>query len=145
MVENPGTYGNHVLLVEDNEVNAEIVADFLMGNGLRVTIAGDGLNALETVEWERPDLVLMDIHLPGIDGIEAIRRIRRHPDQRIATIPIIALTALAMASDRERCLAAGASNYLSKPVSLRELLGVIRRYLPTSSAAGSSATGDPHV
>lgn len=129
-----------VLLVEDNEVNAEIVADFLASAGFAVTLAGDGLDALQKVERMRPDLILMDIHMPGMDGIEAIRRIRQHADPRIAATPIIALTALAMASDRERCLAAGASDYVSKPVSLRELLGVIHQHLPTLPASG-----DQHV
>jgi CheY-like chemotaxis protein len=125
-----------ILLVEDNQVNAEIVYDYLSSKGFAVTLANDGLDALQAVDTTRPHLILMDIHMQSMDGLEAIRRIRQHADPQLATTPIIALTALAMASDRERCLAAGASDYLSKPVGLRELLGTIYQHLqlPASPA-----------
>jgi CheY-like chemotaxis protein len=116
-----------ILLAEDNEANIQLLTDYLTDEGYRVVTARNGLEAIERATAERPALFLMDIQMPGMDGLEATRRIRA--DTQLADIPIIALTALAMPGDRERCLAAGANDYLSKPVSLKKLVGTIAAYL----------------
>ncbi len=112
-----------VLLVEDNEDNILTVADYLTYKAYHVVVARTGKECLEIAAKIRPDVILMDIQMPELDGLQAIQQLRRMPLLRQA--PIVALTALAMAGDRERCLAAGADHYLSKPVSLRELAGVV--------------------
>ncbi|MFM7102028.1 MAG: response regulator, partial [Verrucomicrobiota bacterium] len=90
----------------------------------------------QAVAWN-PDVVLLDIQMPHLDGLEVCHRIREMPDPRRAQVPILALTALAMPGDRERCLAAGVTDYLTKPFSLRELAGVLRKMAtPGQSAAG---------
>jgi len=90
-------------------------------------IARDGLEGITQAKRLSPDLILMDVMMPGMDGLEATRKIRNEPD--LAHIPIIGLTALAMSSDRERCLAAGMDGYMSKPVMLNELVSTIENYL----------------
>ena len=110
----------HILLAEDNEMNITMVTDYLQVKGFEVEIAHDGAEAIEIARHTEPDLILMDMQMPHVDGLEAIRRIRELPQHR--ETPIIGLTALAMPGDRERCLDAGANDYLSKPVSLRHLL-----------------------
>jgi two-component system, sensor histidine kinase len=112
-----------VLLAEDNEVNAKVVGDFLQARGCHVVTAGSGTEALERARARKPDLILMDIQMPGMDGLEATRQIRS--DERLSDTPIIALTALAMPGDRERCLQAGADDYLPKPLNLTALVGRI--------------------
>jgi PAS domain S-box-containing protein len=119
--------GVEILVAEDNETTARIMASYLQAVGYTVTLARNGLEVLELLAKQRPALILMDIQMPQLDGLETLRRLRS--DERYARIPIIALTALAMAGDRERCLAAGASDYVSKPVRLRELAEVIQRHL----------------
>src|SRR5690606_9010429 len=99
-----------ILLVEDNAINAKVVAEYLSELGYNVMCADNGQGAIDLAETILPDMILMDIQLPGISGLDAIQALRANP--RFATTPIIALTALAMAGDRERCLAAGASEYL---------------------------------
>ena len=116
-----------VLLVEDNEDNILTVADYLTFKNYRVVIARNGRECLEMAVSSAPDIILMDIQMPELDGLEAIRRLRRMAGWNRK--PIVALTAMAMAGDRERCLAAGANYYMSKPVSLRELTAVIESYL----------------
>jgi CheY-like chemotaxis protein len=116
-----------VLLVEDNEDNILTVADYLTFKSYHVVVARNGREGLEVAIKTEPDLVLMDIQMPELDGLEAIRRLRRMPG--FARTPIIALTAMAMAGDRERCFAAGADYYMSKPISLRELSSIIESAL----------------
>ena len=116
-----------VLLVEDNEDNILTVADYLTFKNYRVVVARNGRECLELAVSSASDIILMDIQMPELDGLEAIRRLRRMPDWNRK--PIVALTAMAMAGDRERCLAAGANHYMSKPVSLRELTAVIESCL----------------
>jgi PAS domain S-box-containing protein len=116
-----------ILLAEDNESNIIVTADYLAKTGYRVAVARDGAAAVQQVQQERPALILMDLQMPVMDGVEAIRRIRA--DAAFADIPIIALTALVMPGDREGCLRAGANDYLCKPVSLRTLLEVIGQYV----------------
>lgn len=109
-----------ILLVEDNAVNADMLSRRLVRRGFRIVTAGDGLQAVAQAISERPDLILMDMSLPGIDGWEATRRIKRDPVT--AAIPIIALTAHALTSDRDRSLAAGCDEFETKPVDLERLL-----------------------
>jgi PAS domain S-box-containing protein len=108
-----------VLLAEDNEVNITPVADYLEFQGYKVVVARNGMEALDRAREVRPDIILMDLQMPKMDGLEATQHIRTDP--ALATIPVIAITAFAMPGDRERCLAAGADDYMSKPISLRAL------------------------
>jgi signal transduction histidine kinase len=116
-----------VLVVEDNPANLAMVVDYLTIKGYDVIVAHEGAEAVAQTRAVHPDVIVMDIQMPGMDGLEAIRCIRADP--RVARVPIIALTALAMPSDREQCLAAGADDYLSKPVSLRALVTALEGQL----------------
>ncbi len=116
-----------ILLVEDSFVNMQMTLVYLQKMGYEVFVARTGIEALEMIEKHHPDLVLMDIQMPEMDGLEATRRIRLNPETK--HLPIIALTALAMPGDRERCIAAGANDYLSKPIRLKELTHTIKKYL----------------
>jgi CheY-like chemotaxis protein len=109
-----------ILLAEDNEGSIITVADYLAFKNFRVLVARTGTECLQLAAAEHPDVILMDIQLPDLDGLSAMQHLRRTPG--VAHTPIIALTALAMVGDRERCLAAGADAYMSKPISLRELV-----------------------
>ncbi len=125
-----------VLLVEDNPVNQSVIEAMLRSLGLQVQVAQDGLEAVERVGQQRFAAVLMDCRLPHMDGYEATRRIRQLPG--CSALPIIALTANALQGDRERCMAAGMSDYLSKPFRRTELQRILQRWLPGQAAA----TGD---
>jgi CheY-like chemotaxis protein len=116
-----------ILLAEDNMPNILTIAEYLESYEYRVVVAHDGLEAIGKAEEVSPDLILMDIQMPAMNGLQAIAHLRTSP--RFALTPIIALTALAMPGDRERCLAAGASDYLSKPVSLKLLRNSIETML----------------
>jgi CheY-like chemotaxis protein len=116
-----------ILLVEDNEANIGPLRDYLDARGCAVVVARNGHEAIACVDEVQPDLILMDIHMPGMDGLAAIRLLRARPAS--AATPIIALTALAMPGDQERCLAAGATAYMSKPVRLRTLMETIQQLL----------------
>jgi two-component system cell cycle response regulator DivK len=118
--------GERVLVVEDNEKNMKLFRDVLQATGYTPLEASSGEEALALAAASAPALVLMDIQLPDIDGSEALRRLRE--DERTAGIPVLALTAQAMAGDRERFLAAGFDGYLSKPVDIPELVATVRRY-----------------
>ncbi|MBD2301387.1 GAF domain-containing protein [Nostoc sp. FACHB-190] len=115
-----------ILLVEDNEANISTVSSYLEAKGYRIVLANNGQEAIDLTIAHRPDLILMDIQMPGIDGLEAIRQIRQNPE--FVNTPIIALTALAMSGDRDRCLAAGANDYLCKPVKLKQLATLIKKF-----------------
>ncbi|BAW96693.1 two-component hybrid sensor and regulator [[Synechococcus] sp. NIES-970] len=116
-----------ILLVEDNLSNITTMVDYLQAKGYAVLVAMNGREGVAMARQQQPDLILMDIQMPEMDGLEAIARIRQDP--AIATTPIIALTALAMKGDRERCLQAGADEYVSKPVRLKALLQLIQGFL----------------
>ncbi len=116
-----------ILLVEDNEMNRDMLARRLMRHGHTVLIATDGAEGIASARDEAPDIVLMDMSLPVIDGWDAARRLR--DDAATAGLPIIALTAHAMAGDRERALAAGCDDYDIKPLDLPRLLGKITALL----------------
>lgn len=127
-----------LLLAEDNPANSEMLLDWLEHAGGVVKVVGRGDEVLHAVLCHRPDLILMDIQLPGLDGIKAIQLLRAHPDLNIARIPILAVTALVMPGDRERCLAAGADAYLSKPFAMQTLLATIGEMLLPLPCAVSS-------
>jgi CheY-like chemotaxis protein len=120
--------GRRILIAEDNPINRMVEADHLAGKGYEIIEAGNGIEAVELAQKQNPDLILMDIQMPGMDGLEAIRLIRALPN--LAAVPIIALTALAMPGDRERCLEAGANEYLAKPFSLNVLVKKMEGLLP---------------
>lgn len=117
--------GERILVVEDNERNMKLFRDVLAAHGYRTLAATTGTQAVELATRHAPELVLMDIHLPDIDGVEALGRLRTNP--RTASIPVLALTAQAMEGDRERFLGSGFDGYVSKPVNVVELLGIVRR------------------
>jgi PAS domain S-box-containing protein len=117
-----------VLLAEDNQIAQTVLADFLGSQAYRVVLASNGVEALEKAADMRPGLILMDIRMPEMNGLDAIRSLRRIPD--LSTTRIVALTALAMPGDRERCLAAGANDYLVKPVSLMKLAQTLEAWRP---------------
>jgi len=112
-----------ILLVEDNPENRDMLSRRLIRRGHQLSFAADGAEAVQRVEAEIPDLILMDLSLPVMDGWEATRRIKANASTR--HIPVIALTAHAMVGDRERALAAGADDYDTKPIDLERLLGKI--------------------
>ena len=119
-----------ILLVEDNEMNRDMLSRRLARRGFEVLIAENGQSGVDLTVSERPDLVLMDMSLPVMDGWEATRRLKADPNT--SAIPIIALTAHAMASDRELALEAGCDDYDSKPVDLTRLLRKIEQLLAAS-------------
>ena len=116
-----------ILLVEDNELNRDMLSRRLERRGFALVLAGDGAEALERARAEKPDLVLMDLSLPVLDGWEAIRQLRA--DAGIGTTRVLALTAHAMAGDREMAIAAGADDYDTKPVDFPRLLTKIEALL----------------
>ena len=118
--------GDRVLVVEDNEKNMKLFRDVLQATGYRTIEAATGEDAIELARAHEPELVLMDVQLPGIDGVEALAQLRG--DARTASIPVVALTAQAMRGDRERFLAAGFDGYLSKPIDVDELLRAVQEH-----------------
>ncbi len=117
-----------ILLVEDTASTTMMMEDYLTAAGFNVVVAVSGLEAISQANTIQPDLILMDVMMPDMDGFEATRNIRKNPTLR--TIPILGLTALAMSGDRERCLDAGMNDHITKPVNLMDLLHTIRGYLP---------------
>jgi CheY-like chemotaxis protein len=125
-----------ILLVEDNEMNRDMLSRRLVRARYEVIVAEDGARGVAMATSDRPDLILMDMSLPVIDGWEATRRIKATPELR--KIPIIALTAHAMATDRDKALEAGCDDYDTKPIELQRLLGKIETLL---AAAGPTSSG----
>jgi PAS domain S-box-containing protein len=125
-----------VLVTDDNEMILDMVSDYLRGQGCRVLTAHSGGELLERADADRPQVFLVDIQMPGIDGLEAIRRLRLHPDPAVAAAPVIAITALVMPGDRQRCMEAGADEYLTKPLILPDLVESIRRLLGRGDMPG---------
>ena len=113
-----------ILLVEDNEMNRDMLSRRLSRNGYEVVVAVDGREAIDKSRSERPDIILMDMSLPVIDGWEATRQVKA--DGATRAIPVIALTAHAMAQDKEKAMAAGCDDFDTKPVDIQRLLGKIR-------------------
>ena len=118
--------GEQILVVEDNEKSMKLFRDVLQATGYRILEATTGGRAVELATEHGPDLVLMDIQLPDIDGVEALGRLRA--DERTASIPVLALTAQAMQGDDARFLAAGFDGYVSKPVNIVELVGTVKHH-----------------
>jgi two-component system, cell cycle response regulator DivK len=116
-----------ILIVEDNEKNRRLARDVLVHQGYDVVEAESGEDGLRLAGERRPALILMDIHLPGIDGIETLRRLRA--DAATRAIPVIAVTASVMTHDRQKILAAGFDGYQSKPISVRPFLAAVREAL----------------
>jgi CheY-like chemotaxis protein len=118
-----------ILIVEDNEANRLLAGAVLEREGYRVEMAGNAEEALQRLATGAPDLILMDVQMPGMDGLTLTRRLK--DDTRTAGIPVIALTALAMTGDRERTLEAGCSGYISKPINTRTFASEVARFLPS--------------
>jgi CheY-like chemotaxis protein len=123
-----------ILLVEDNEYNREMLSKRLERSGFEIVAAVDGREGLEKAESEKPDLILMDLDLPEIDGWEATRRLKMNPDT--SGIPVIALTAHAMQQDLKKAVVAGCDQYETKPVMFTRLLGKIDGCINRRAAAG---------
>jgi two-component system cell cycle response regulator DivK len=117
-----------ILVIEDHEDNRRIVRDLLSANGYELLEAISGEEGLAFAERERPDLILTDIQLPGLDGYEVTRRIKANPALR--RIPVIAVTSYALSGDEQKAAAAGCDGYVTKPFSPRALLAKIRELLP---------------
>ena len=128
-----------ILLVEDNEMNRDMLSRRLERRGYRVVLAMDGQSGVELAGTEAPDLVLMDMSLPVLDGWEATRRLKADP--ATAHLPVIALTAHAMSGDRERAIAAGCDDYDTKPIELARLLGKIEALLGAPAADAAPGGG----
>lgn len=120
----------HVLLTEDNPQTVQTMLAYLEARNFETLIAHDGLEAIELANRNLPDLILMDIQMPKMNGLDAIRHLRSNP--RTKNIPIIAISALAMSGDREKCLEAGADNYISKPTRFKKLEKIIIALLSES-------------
>lgn len=116
-----------ILVVEDDINNLEMLVRRLIRNDFNVVSANDGVTALKMISEEMPDLILLDIGLPGMDGWQVVERVKR--DEKTASIPIIALTAYATREDYEKTMAVGCDHYLSKPIKFDELMTVVQSYL----------------
>ena len=116
-----------ILVVEDNEQNLYLSAFLLKKNSYEIIAAKNGLEAIEKAKMEKPDLILMDMQLPEMDGLEATRRIKSIPE--ISHIPIVAVTSYAMAGDKEKALAAGCAGYIEKPFMPETFVPEIEKYL----------------
>jgi PAS domain S-box-containing protein len=136
--------GPLILLAEDNETNIETIGGYLKEKGYQMHCARNGLIAVQLARELRPALILMDVQMPVMDGLSAIKEIRADP--ALQAPPIVALTALAMSGDRERCLAVGATDYLSKPVSLKALAALIQQLLAAKEPGDATIdTNDPFI
>jgi len=117
-----------VLIVEDNELNMKLFHDLLEASGLTILATRNGIDALEVAKREKPDLIVMDIQLPEMSGLEVTEKIKADPE--LAPIPVIAVTAFAMKGDEERIRAAGCEAYLSKPISIDRFISTVKTFLP---------------
>ena len=125
-----------ILYIEDNPLNMRLVRKLVKSFGYNMIEAMDGITGLNMVKNERPDLVLVDVNLPGMDGLEIASTMKATPE--LASIPTIALTANAMHGDRERCLAAGCDAYIAKPIARQELFNTLNRFLSDDSQIAAS-------
>jgi two-component system cell cycle response regulator DivK len=123
-----------ILIVEDNEKNMKLARDVLQSRGYTTLEAVTGEDGVRAAIEKKPDLVLMDIQLPGINGIEALRRVRADPD--CASIPIVAFTASVMSADRSQITEAGFDAFIGKPINLKEFLETVKRVLEAGRTAG---------
>lgn len=116
-----------ILIVEDNELNAKLFKDILEANGYDAIESRDGLNVVAIVKDQRPDLVLMDIQLPNVSGIDIITELKA--DDALKAIPVIAVTAFAMQEDEDRILASGCESYIAKPIDISQLVETINQHI----------------
>jgi CheY-like chemotaxis protein len=128
--------GRRVLVVEDHPLNLELALELLRGQGCRVLVAEEAETGLELARQESPDLILMDIQLPGMDGLTAIEHLKEDPGT--CHIPVLTLSAHTMAGDREKALRVGAVGHLSKPLNTRSFIGDLARHLPAEGAVPGS-------
>lgn len=119
--------GKLVMIVEDNELNLKLFRDLLTANGLRAVHTQDGMHALPLAREHKPDLILMDIQLPEVSGMEVTKWLKNDPE--LKHIPVIALTAFAMKGDEERIRASGCEGYISKPIAVTSFLSTIKQFL----------------
>ena len=130
---NDATPHQLVMIVEDNELNAKLFRDLLEAQGYRTLHARDGLNVLELARANKPNLILMDIQLPEVSGLEITQWLKN--DAELKSIPVIAVTAFAMKGDEERIRAGGCEGYLSKPIAVNEFLSTVKRHLAPNQVA----------
>jgi two-component system, cell cycle response regulator DivK len=123
--------GKNILLVEDNEVNRRLAGFLLRSHGYQVREATTAAAAFEILKTDHPDLIVMDIQLPGMDGLEATRKLKEQP--ATADIPVIAVTSYAMKGDREKALAAGCASYVTKPIDKNTFIQEVAAHLPNKS------------
>ncbi|MCB0194551.1 MAG: response regulator [Anaerolineae bacterium] len=116
-----------VMLAENNEANISTISNYLQIKGYQVVVVRNGVEVIEQAQQTKPAIILMDIQMPGMDGLSAMRHLRALDN--FSDVPIIAITALAMPGDREKCIEAGANDYLSKPASLKKIIQLIEKYL----------------
>lgn len=131
-----------ILVIEDDPANMELMVYLLSAFGHQTMTAHDGLTALAMVRRERPDLILCDVHLPGLNGYGVITILKSEPT--LASIPVIAVTALAMVGDREKLLTAGFDGYISKPVEPERFVETIEQFLNSSHSGSSQPARPPH-
>lgn len=122
-----------ILIVEDNDLNLKLFRDLLTAHGYETIETKEGLEAIHLTKTKHPDLILMDIQLPEVSGLDVTRRLKA--DSTIADIPIIAVTAFAMKDDEEKILSAGCEAYISKPISIAPFLNTVRRFLGEQEVA----------
>lgn len=124
--------GRKVLIVEDNELNLKLFKDLLETNNFEVVDTKDGMEAFEIARQERPELILMDIQLHGVSGLDIIKEIKA--DDSLKNIPIVAVTAFAMKDDKEEILKSGCEAYIAKPISIGPFLEVVNKFLPSNTS-----------
>lgn len=120
-----------ILIVEDNELNKKLFRDLLEANGYKTVHTADGMEVMDLARAEKPDLILMDIQLPEVSGLEVTGWLKK--DDELKKIPIVALTAFAMKGDEEKILAGGCQGYLSKPISVASFLATVKKFLNEDS------------
>jgi len=123
----PASMPKTVLIVEDNELNLKLFRDLLTAHGYQSIQVRDGSNVLALVRQHMPDLIIMDIQLPGVSGLEVTRQLKGDPELRV--VPVIAITAFAMKGDEEKILEGGCEAYMAKPISVGKFLETVRRFL----------------
>lgn len=127
-----------ILVVEDNELNMKLFRDLLEAHGIDTIPTSNGRNVVELARTHHPDLILMDIQLPEISGLEVTKILKADPD--LKSIPVIAVTAFAMKGDEQKIREGGCEDYISKPISVTKFMDVIHRYLPTSTTTPHTHT-----
>jgi len=125
-----------ILIVEDNEKNRKLARDVLQVNRYRTVEVESGEDALDLLDREKPDLILMDIHLPGMSGIDALKKLREKP--ALSAIPVLAFTASVMPQDRSEIMSAGFDGFVSKPVNLKEFIATLAKFLSKGQGEGKA-------